>query len=56
MSDITMTLDKAMNHGGAIYLGGSGSATIALSDCAATVEYFDSVLDGALVYVYNPSG
>lgn len=48
-----MTYGKARNHGGAIYLGGSGSASITVSDCAATVQYFDAILDGGFVYVYN---
>jgi hypothetical protein len=51
---ITMTNGKAIQYGGAIYVGGTGSSSVSFSNCAANVYYYESADMGGFMYVANP--
>ena len=55
LDKVTMTEGKARNNGGAIYLSGSGSPTMAFTNCLATIQTFDATRDGGLIFVFNPN-
>ena len=54
-SSVTMTDAKARHYAGAIYAGGSGSASISFASCSGTVQRFESLFDGGFLYISNPS-
>ena len=50
---IKMNQGKARHYGGAIYVGGTGSSSLSITNCAQDVTYFDSYFDGGFLYTAN---
>ena len=55
MRSVSMQHGKARHLGGALYSGGTGSATIDIANCNGNAQYFESFSDGGFLFVANPS-